>query len=310
MTHPATRHFIAPTEAFYVPELARVTRAATMADEVLLELALTDGRALGHRPGQFVQVSVFGYGEAPISVCSSPSRPDRFELCIQPVGNVSRALHGLSVGDRVGIRGPYGRGHFPVTAMRGWDVLVLAGGIGMAPLRSLVDYIRDNRDRYGRLIVVQGAKTPSSILFPEDVAAWSEDPGVELYVTVDRPDAEWTGRTGVITEPLKEIAVDPGRTMAAAVGPPVMFRFIAMSLFEKGLSPENIYFSLERRFKCGIGKCGHCQLDDLYVCQNGPVFRYSELLRRPEAGETWAPEPEGSTGRPKPGGTEPQGEAP
>jgi NAD(P)H-flavin reductase len=274
----------------YVPRLAQVKDTWQEGDSTVLSLALGNDRPLGHKPGQFVQISVFGYGEAPISVCSSPTRSDRFELCVQPVGNVSRAIQNLEIDDWVGIRGPYGHGYFPLKTMKGNDVLLIAGGIGLAPMRSLIDYIWDNREDYGRFVTICGAKTPSEILFRDEVDEWADDSDMELYVTVDEPDDAWAGRTGVVTDPLKEIDIDPYATIAAACGPPVMFRFIAMGLKNKGMDPSRIYFSLERRFKCGIGKCGHCQLNDLYVCQNGPVFRYAELLSRPEAGETWAPE--------------------
>jgi NAD(P)H-flavin reductase len=278
-------------KAFYVPKPARVVSVDRHETHIIIELVMPRGIPLRHQPGQFVQVSVFGYGEAPISVCSSPTRDSSFQLCVRPVGNVSRAIYNLSVGDWIGIRGPYGKGYFPVNALKNRDALILAGGIGLAPLRSLIDYVRDRRREYGRLIIVYGSRTPETLLFNEDLANWSDDPEVELYVTVDEPDDSWTGRTGVITGPLKnEIDIDSPNTVAVAIGPPVMFKFVAMELFKKGLRADQIYFSLERRFHCGIGKCGHCQLNDLYVCQNGPVFRLEQLLQRPEAVEAWAPE--------------------
>ena len=291
MPDTAAEPQVQATRAFFRPQLVEVIDVAKEQTHAVIELTLPDGATLGHRPGQFVQVSVFGYGEAPISICSSPTRAESFQLCVRPVGNVSRALHELSAGDWVGIRGPYGRGHFPVDAMQHKDVLILAGGIGQAPLRSLVDYIRDRRRDYGRLVIVYGSKTPATILFREDIEAWSNDAGVEIHVTVDEPDETWTGRTGVLTEPLKEeIDIAPERTIAAITGPPVMFKFVAAELFKKGMASDQIYLSLERRFRCGIGKCGHCQLNDLYVCQDGPVFCLSRLLERPEAVEAWAPE--------------------
>jgi NAD(P)H-flavin reductase len=278
-------------KAFYVPRPARVASVDRHETHAVIELVMPRGDPLGHQPGQFVQVSVLGYGEAPISVCSSPTCDSSFQLCVRPVGNVSRAIYNLSVGDWIGIRGPYGKGYFPVNALKNRDALILAGGIGLAPLRSLIDFVRDRREEYGRLIIVYGSKTPQTLLFNADLAAWSNDPKVELYVTVDEPDEHWTGRTGVITEPLKEeIDIDAPNTIAVATGPPVMFKFVAMELFKKGMQADHIYFSLERRFHCGIGKCGHCQLNDLYVCQNGPVFRLEQLLQRPEAVEAWAPE--------------------
>ena len=291
MTESQTEATVQSDKAFYVPKSARVVSVDRHETHAVIELVLPRGAALNHQPGQFVQVSVFGYGEAPISVCSSPTRDTGFQLCVRPVGNVSRAIYRLSVGDWIGIRGPYGKGYFPVNVLKNRDALVLAGGIGLAPLRSLIDYVRDRRKEYGRLIIAYGSKKPETLLFDEDLAAWAKDPEVELYVTVDEPDERWTGRTGVITEALKEeIDVDSSNTIAVATGPPVMFKFVAMELFKKGMQADQIYFSLERRFHCGIGKCGHCQLNDLYVCQNGPVFCLEQLLQRPEAIEAWAPE--------------------
>lgn len=276
---------------FYKPQLARVARAYQMRPtEAFLEVELHNGSPLNHHPGQFVMVSVFGHGEAPISICSSPAHRESFELCVRAVGNLSRAVDTVCAGDWLGIRGPYGRG-FPAFKMRDRDVLVIAGGIGLAPLRSLITYVLDNREDYRRLIVVYGARSPSTLLFHDDLDQWSKAPDTEVYVTVDKPDDTWKGRTGVLTLPLREIELNSGKGMVvAAVGPPVMYRFVAMELLKKGLSEDQIYFSLERQFKCGIGKCGHCQLNDVYVCQDGPVFRYSDLLGRTEAVEAWAPE--------------------
>ncbi|MDQ7784598.1 MAG: FAD/NAD(P)-binding protein [Desulfomonilaceae bacterium] len=279
------------TKVFYRPALAQVLRVDQLTQsENLLALRMGTGEPLNHEPGQFVQVSLFGYGEAPISICSSPKGKEGFEICVREVGTVSGAIHDLEPGDWIGIRGPYGRG-FPVVELEGKDVLIVAGGIGMAPLRSLVGHIRDNRRRYGRIIVVYGAKNPAAILFKNDLKVWFEDEGIELYVTVDSPDESWTGRSGVVTSIIRDLDLGSSASMnAVVVGPPVMYRFVAMELFRHGLTEDRIIFSLERRFKCGIGKCGHCQVNDLYVCRDGPVFRYSELLGRSEAVEVWAPE--------------------
>lgn len=282
---------VQPERAFYRPQLARVLEVIRSPNHAIIELALPDRAELGHRPGQFVQVSVFGIGEAPISLCSSPTRSSSFQLCVRPVGNVSRALYALSPEDWVGIRGPYGRGYFPVEAMQGRDVLILAGGIGLAPLRSLIDFIRDRRSEYGRLAIVYGAKTPATLLFRAELETWRREAGTEVIVTVDAPDENWQGRTGVLTEPLKEeIRIDTDRTLAAITGPPVMYKFAILELYRKGLAADRIYLSLERHFRCGIGKCGHCQLDDLYVCQNGPVFGLPDLIERPEAVEAGVPD--------------------
>lgn len=290
MTDNDHRHTRSPSDWTYLPEPARIVSVRREKMDAVITLALADGRPLGHMPGQFVQISRLGYGEIPISVCSTPTRPDRFKICVRPVGHVSDALYNASEGDWVGIRGPFGRG-FPVRNMRGRDILVAAGGIGLAPLRSLIQYMRDNREHYRRIIIVYGARNPSLILFREDVEAWNRDGDTELFLTVDEADDTWTGRTGVLTQPIKEeIQLNPRDTVAAVVGPPVMYRFVAMELLAKGVRNRRIFFSLERHFKCGIGKCGHCQLNGVYVCQDGPVFRYSDLTRLTEAIEARAPE--------------------
>ncbi len=272
---------------FYQPELARVIGKWQMTEMmVLLRLQLHSGELLDHDPGQFLQISLPGYGEAPISFCSSPTQTESFELCVQAVGNLSEALHDLRPGDFVGVRGPYGNG-FPVADMQGRDIVIVAGGIGLAPLRSLINYIVDRRDEFGRVVIVYGARTPADRLFVDDLAAWEARDDFETYYTVDKPDPSWTGMTGVVTVPLREVEIEPARTTAAVVGPPVMYRYVALELLNKGMAEDDILFSLERRFKCGMGKCGHCQLNDLYVCQDGPVFRYTQLIGRTEAIEVW-----------------------
>lgn len=274
----------------YVPELADVLEAGHMTEkEILIDLALPDRRLLGHVPGQFVQVSLLGIGEVPISVCSSPTAGDTFKLCIREAGTVTHAMQRLTRRSRLGIRGPFGKG-FPLSELRGRDLVLVAGGLGIAPLRSLITYVLDRREDFGRLVVIYGARNPRALLFKEDLAAWEKRGDIELTVTVDQGDETWEGRTGVATEALAELELRTENTMAVVVGPPVLYRFAAVALFEHGLTPETIFFSLERNFHCGIGKCGHCQLNDLYVCQDGPVFRLARLLDRIEAIEAWAPE--------------------
>lgn len=278
---------------FYQPEMARVVAKQRLTEMmILLRLQLDSGELLEHSPGQFLQISLPGYGEAPISLCSSPTQIETFELCVAAVGNLSEAMHDLRPGDYVGIRGPYGHG-FPLDDLRGRDILCVAGGIGLAPLRSLINYVADRRSEFGRMILVYGARIPKEQLFKDDLALWDARDDFETLYTVDQPDDDWTGRTGVVTIPLRdEVTVSPADTTAAVVGPPVMYRYVAAELLEKGMDEYDVLFSLERRFKCGMGKCGHCQLNDLYVCQDGPVFRYTQLIGRSEAIEVWAPEDE------------------
>jgi len=248
----------------------------------LFTLYLQDGRDLGHRAGQFVEVSVFGIGEAPISVTSSPTRNGTFELCIREVGDVTRALHRLKPGSKVGIRGPFGNG-FPVEKMRGKDLLFAPGGIGLFPLRSVINQVLDERESFGRVIILYGAGNPSELLFKDELAQWEARDDVESHVTVDRGDENWTGNVGVITTLFPKITVNPRNTVALTVGPPVMYRFVLIELLSKGIQDGNIFLSLERRMKCGLGKCGHCQINNVCVCQKGPVFSYAQLKELPEA---------------------------
>jgi len=274
----------------YVPRPVRVESVYGMtAQETFLDLRPAGGDALDYRPGQFVQLSLLGIGEVPISICSSPTRRNTFQLCVRRAGVVTHAMQRIQPDTPLGIRGPFGRG-FPLMEMRDRDLVLVAGGLGMAPLRSLIEYLLDRRERFGRLTVVYGSRNPETLLFRDDLAAWEARDDLALTVTVDEPGDDWQGRTGVVTEPLAELEIEADRTLAVVVGPPVLYRFAAMALFELGLTPEAVYFSLERNFHCGIGKCGHCQLNDLYVCQDGPVFRLSQLLERTEAVEAWAPE--------------------
>lgn len=280
---PPTEEAGAENELF-LPSFVRIlkTRQLTALEKVFT-LSLPDGKPLGHRPGQFMEVSMLGVGEAPISISSSPSRSEEsFELCVRNVGDVTGALHRLQVGDKIGVRGPFGRG-FPYEKFRGKDVLFAPGGLGLAPLRSLINQVLDERALYGRVILLYGAKTPGELLFKDELKSWSERSDLELLVTVDRGDETWTGNTGVITTLFRQISVYPRNTVAITCGPPVMYRFVLMELFGKGIPEGNIYLSLERRMKCGVGKCGHCQINNVYACQSGPVFSYKEIKGLEEA---------------------------
>jgi sulfhydrogenase subunit gamma (sulfur reductase) len=271
-------------DSIYIPSPATIRKVETMtAQEKLLTIELPWGQSLGHKPGQFVEVSLFGIGEAPISISSSPSRSNGyFELCVRNVGDVTSALHKLEEGATIGVRGPMGTG-FPVENMQGKDILFAPGGLGLAPARSLINQVLDNRDAFGRVIILYGARNPQEMLFKDELAAWAERDDVELHVTVDRADDTWTGNVGVITTLFKDVAVNPRNTVAVTVGPPVMYRFVLMELLGKGIPEAQIWLSLERRMKCGVGKCGHCQINSLYACQQGPSFSYDQIKGFEEA---------------------------
>ena len=274
----------ATSKDLFLPELAEVLKAEPMTEmEVFLRFTLDSGRELGHMPGQFVEISVPGIGEAPISISSSPTLRPGFEMVVRKVGNVTGAIHQLRAGDQVGIRGPYGT-HFPVeAAMKGRDLLFVCGGIGLVPVRSAIQYVLHNRRDYGRVIILYGTKSPPERLFRDELKDWADRSDVEYMETVDRGAPGWTGHVGVITTLMPKVEVDPARTVALVCGPPVMYRFVLLELFRMNVGKQNIYVSLERHMKCGVGKCGHCQINGVYVCQDGPVFNYAEVEALREA---------------------------
>ena len=267
----------------YVPEKATIKKITQLTEtEKLFLLSIDSGRSLGHAPGQFVEVSLFGIGEGPISISSPPARDNTFELGVRAAGNLTRALHGLKSGDALGIRGPFGHG-FPVENLMGKDLLFVAGGIGLVPLRSLIKYSLEHRDAFGRIIILFGARSPQERLFTDELAAWSKRSDIEFLETVDRSADGWKGNVGVITTLFKKITIEPRKTAVMIVGPPVMYKYALLEVKEKEVPRNNIWLSLERRMKCGLGKCGHCQINNYYVCQDGPVFAYSQIEEKEEA---------------------------
>ncbi len=273
-----------PENSVYLPEMARLVKVEQMTElEKLFTLELPQGRSLGNEPGQFVEVSLLGVGEAPISISSSPSRSNgTFELCVRRVGDLTNALHQMEAGSFMGVRGPFGHG-FPVEKLKGKDVLFAAGGLGLAPLRSLINQVLDERGCYGRVIILYGTKQPSEILFKDELLEWAERDDVEFHMTVDRADDDWRGHVGVITTLFPKVTINPRNTVAATCGPPIMYRFVLMEMLGKGIPENHIYLSLERRMKCGVGKCGHCQINGFYCCQDGPVFNYAQIKGVEEA---------------------------
>jgi NAD(P)H-flavin reductase/NAD-dependent dihydropyrimidine dehydrogenase PreA subunit len=269
----------------YVPRLSTINKKELMtSNETLFELRLDDGSELGHKPGQFVEVSVFGVGEAPISLSSSPTKKKTFELCVRKLGNVTTKLHELNVGDRVGIRGPFGNG-FDDASLKGKDLLFIAGGLGIAPLRSLLYYVLDNRRDYGHISLLFGCKESKDLLFGKELALLSSREGFEFKSTVDwcSENETWTGNIGAITTLIPQVDFDPNKTVAILSGPPKMYKFVIADLKARNLPDDHIILSLERRMKCGVGKCGHCQINQIYVCKDGPVFNYSKIKGAPEA---------------------------
>ena len=233
-------------------------------------------------PGQFVMVEVPGYGEIPISISSSPTKKGYLELCIRRAGVVTGALHRAQRGARIGIRGPFGT-HYPMEKMRGNDVLLVAGGLGLAPLRAPIFHVIENRPEFGEVYILYGTRDPSQLLFDYQYEEWSRIDDLELRLIVEEPDAIWSGPVGRITRLLDDVEVDPDRTFAIVCGPPVMFKFVCNRLSALGMPMDRMYVSLERRMHCGMGKCCRCNIGSTFTCMDGPVFDYWSVLNLKEA---------------------------
>jgi sulfhydrogenase subunit gamma (sulfur reductase) len=226
--------------------------------------------------GQFGQYSVFGLGEATFCISSSPTRPDHLEFAVQRVGRVTNALHRLGVGAEIGFRGPYGNS-FPLDDLKGKNLVFVGGGIGLAPLRSLIWNVIDNRDKYKKIDIIYGARTPADLCFRYDLEAWEKDKTINMVTTIDREAEGWTGKVGLVPNVLTEVAPPAKDAVAIVCGPPIMIRFTFPALEKLGFTPAQMITTLEKRMKCGIGKCGRCNIGDVYVCRDGPVFSYEQI---------------------------------
>jgi len=227
--------------------------------------------------GQFGEFSVFGVGEAPFCISSSPTRQDHLGFTVQRVGRVTNALHRLAVGAEIGFRGPYGNG-FPINNLEGKNLVFVAGGIGLAPLRSLVWNVIDNRAKYRNVDIIYGARSPADLCFKYDLDSWQKDKTVNLFTTVDKGDDKWKGRVGFVPQVLEGVAPSADGAVAVVCGPPIMIRFTFPVLEKLGFTPEQMLTTLEKRMKCGIGKCGRCNIGNIYVCRDGPVFSYAQIM--------------------------------
>jgi sulfhydrogenase subunit gamma (sulfur reductase) len=234
-----------------------------------------------YKPGQFVQLSLLGVGEAPISITSSSCNRGFLEFTIRAAGKLTRALHQLKPADRIHIRGPYGNS-FPFEQVKGTDLYFIAGGIGLPPLRSLINSVFDRREEFGRIKILYGAKTPDELCFKDELKRWQKIINTELLLTVDNPDKHWKANVGVVTTLWHKTDMTTSDGVAYVCGPPIMLRFVIKELLQSGFKDENIHITLERYMKCGIGKCGHCNIGPKFVCIDGPVFSYNQLKELPE----------------------------
>jgi sulfhydrogenase subunit gamma (sulfur reductase) len=263
-------------ENLFLPREAEIVRAEQItASEKHFTLEMKDGKGMKYEPGQIMELGVYGYGEIPIGFASSPTRKHTFDAVVRSVGRVSKAINQKEKRDTLTVRGPLGRG-FDTKTLKGHSLLIVAGGIGLCPTRSLIQYVLDKRSDFKDFKLFFGAKSPSEQLFLEDLAAWRKADDVEYYETVDKPDANWKGNVGVITTLFKKTKVDPDSRVVIC-GPPIMYKFVIKELDAIGVPRNHVYVDLERRMKCGVGKCGHCQINDKYCCLHGPVFSFDEI---------------------------------
>jgi NAD(P)H-flavin reductase len=245
-------------------------------DTVTLALEAVDGQGLVFAPGQFTMLHAFGVGEVPISISGDPGTPGVLVHTIRDVGNVTHALVGAKPGTVVGVRGPYGTG-WGAPDGAGGDVVIVAGGIGLAPLRPVLWEVAANRADYRRVLLLYGARSPEDRLFPDDLAQWARDHDIAVEVTVDYAPAGWSGRVGPVTTLVSRAGFDPTRTLALVCGPEIMMTLSANALMGRGVPAERLRLSMERNMKCGVGLCGHCQLREVFLCVDGPVLPYSRL---------------------------------
>jgi NAD(P)H-flavin reductase len=245
-------------------------------DTFTLTLEPPDGSVAGFRPGQFSMLWVFGVGELPISISGNPSDAGRLVYTVRSVGRATDALVRRNPGDAVGVRGPFGTA-WPLEDARDKDVLIVAGGIGLAPLRGVIYHVLHHRQDYGRLTLLYGARSPHDLLYRHELAAWAKQHDTEVRATVDFGAPSWRGNVGVVTTLFKHVPLQPGRTIAMVCGPEIMMRFVARDLEARGILPSDVYLSMERNMKCAVGLCGHCQWGPHFICKDGPIFPYSRI---------------------------------
>ncbi len=286
MTRPTDfndRATLKPVAEVFKAEITNVIRLTEM--EKLFHVRIidkVDRERFTFQPGQFVMLEVPGYGEAPISICSSTSNKGFLELCIRKAGTVTGALHRAQRGAKVGIRGPFGN-YFPLQRMVGKSILLIAGGLGLAPLRAPIYYVTENRAEFKDVHILYGTKSPNMLLFDYQYESWRRIDDVNMQIIVEEPDDAWDGPVGLITDLLDGVHLKGNETYAIVCGPPVMFKFVCQRLSQAGIPMDRMFVSLERRMHCGMGKCCRCNVGATYTCTDGPVFDYWSVINLKEA---------------------------
>jgi len=243
---------------------------------VIKTFILRPQEAFSFATGQFIELTVPGEGEAPFTPSSDPRVKDRMEVTIMNAGRITSKLHSMKTGEKVGIRGPYGLG-YPLEKFAGKDLLIIGGGVGLAPLRSLLLSLFGEIDKYNNIILCYGARTPNDVIYKELIPEWAKMQKVKVLTTVDVGDAFWKGNVGLVTTILKDLPIDMNKAVSIVCGPPIMMKFVTFKLSDIGFKPADIYLSMEKNMSCGLGKCGHCRVGKYYACKDGPVFTYEQL---------------------------------
>ncbi|MEG3618776.1 FAD/NAD(P)-binding protein [Magnetovibrio sp. PR-2] len=259
-----------------VPDLLPITLRRKELDDTFT-IELDPGKPGFHfQPGQFNMLYVFGVGEVPISISGDPANPGKLVHTIRNVGAVTDALSKLKKGDQVGVRGPFGSA-WPVIEADGHDVVIIAGGIGLAPLRPAIEHVLANREHFGRFVILYGARSPEDVLYMKQLQQWRGRLDTYVDVTVDHADRSWAGNVGVVPRLIERADFDPHHTKVMICGPEIMMRFTIKELVQRGMEKDDIFVSMERNMKCAIGHCGHCQFGGKFICKDGPVFAYSQI---------------------------------
>jgi len=264
----------------YLPYLGRLTGVRTLGTDIKLFQVQFKDAAVAHeftyQPGQFAFLSAFGVGEAPFGITSVSGLDDTVDFAVAQVGTVTHALHELNVGDVVGVRGPMGN-WFPLESLQGKNIIFMGGGIGGAPLRPVITSMLHDREHYGDLTILWAARNPRLLVFTDEYETWRQAPRTQLHLTVDEGDATWKDNVGLITDLLKKVKPSPANAAVIICGPPIMIHFAILELQKLGFGSEQIITTLEAKMKCGIGKCGRCNMGEKYVCLHGPVFSHAEI---------------------------------
>jgi sulfhydrogenase subunit gamma (sulfur reductase) len=275
---------MAPETNPYLPELVTITNIIEETPNIRsFQVVFNDPermKAFRFEPGQVGQLSVFGVGESTFVINSPPTRMEYLQFSVMKAGEVTSALHDLYVGDQMGLRAPLGN-WFPYESMKGKNILFIGGGIGLAPLRTLILFMLDNRSDYGDITIIYGARTPADLCYKDDVQDWESRKDVELILTVDAEFPGWDKRVGFVPTVLNQVAPSPDNTVAITCGPPIMIKYVLQNLAQLGFKDEEVITTLEKRMKCGIGLCGRCNIGSMYVCKDGPVFSLAQLRAYP-----------------------------